>query len=87
MRTKYVYIYIRRYFQSLANGEVPPVKARYEMGVANEGGLSKGRLSALHNQFKGKKMASIESIRENWMAIGCDSSKLDNILKYACTCA
>ena len=75
--------YVRRYFQSLSKGEVPPVKSRYEMDTTGDGGLSKGRLSALHNQFKASKMANVDAVRESWVAIGCESMKLDEILRSA----
>ena len=70
-----------RYFQSLSKGEVPPVKRRYELDIANNGGLSKGKLAALHNQFQSTHMINVGSLRNNWTAIGCESVKLDEILR------
>lgn len=73
-------MYLLRYFKSLSKGEVPPVKARYELATTNDGGLSKGRLVTLHSQLK--ETVTLEELQEKWHNVGCTDTKLTEILRY-----
>ena len=64
---------------ALAKGKVPPVKARYELVTNASGGLSKGRLATLHKQFG--NTVSLEDLKEKWSHVGCEESKLSEILR------
>ena len=72
-------MYLLRYFKSLSKGEVPPVKARYELATTNDGGLSKGRLVTLHSQLK--ETVTLEELQEKWHNVGCTETKLTEILR------
>lgn len=72
----------QRYFTALSKGEVPPVKARFEIVTDSNGGLSNGRLATLHKQFGGRETVSSEELKEKWTHIGCEESKLSEILRY-----
>ena len=47
----------------------------------NTGGLSKGRLSVLHNQLCHSVHVAVTELNEKWTAIGCESSKLEELLR------
>lgn len=72
-------MYLLRYFKSLSKGEVPPVKARYELATTSDGGLSKGRLVTLYSQLK--ETVSLEELQEKWHNVGCIETKLTEILR------
>ncbi|XP_003391614.2 PREDICTED: ropporin-1-like protein, partial [Amphimedon queenslandica] len=68
------------YFDALSRGVAPPVKARYEgIGVANNGGVSKGKLATLHSQMEGETV-NVSKLRELWTNIGCKETTLSEIL-------
>ncbi|XP_067121968.1 ropporin-1-like protein [Centruroides vittatus] len=71
----------KAYFQALSEGNLPPVKERFEIKIPLAYGLSREILQTLHKQLGHKKKVKIDFLKKKWMDFCLQKEHLILLLK------